>query len=284
MAYYRAKTLQEDLVKAGPIPYSIVRATQFMEFIAPRWTGRRTATWCACRHPDPAISSAEVAAAVAETAAGAPAAGTLDIGGPEVFTLDELGSVTLAATGDHRHVVTDDTAGLFALVKGDALLAPAGAQLASTHYRDWLRGVDGRLRSGQEPAGSTRIHRSARAEAGVAPRAVRRHLGPIRVEPPALARVRDHRVPARGDQEADSRTPRAGDPFDEAEYEMYPPVLKSRTASTAPTSASSATAHSASPARTSRRASGPRPTTGRLRRAGRPVLLHRPRPGPAPVV
>ena len=141
MAYYRAKTLQEDLVKAGPIPYSIVRATQFMEFVGPAmdWTTdgdvvRLPAT------PIQPISSAEVAAAVAETAAGAPLRGTLDIGGPEVFTLDELGRITLAATGDHRHVVTDDTAGLFALVKGDALLAPAGAQLASTHYRDWLRG------------------------------------------------------------------------------------------------------------------------------------------------
>ena len=141
MAYYRAKTVQEDLVKAGPIPYSIVRATQFMEFVGPTmdWTTdgdvvRLPAT------PIQPISSVDVAAAVAETAAGTPLRGTLDIGGPEVFTLDELGRITLAATGDHRHVVTDDTAGLFALVKGDALLAPAGAHLASTHYRDWLRG------------------------------------------------------------------------------------------------------------------------------------------------
>ena len=139
MAYYRAKTLQEELVKAGPIPYSIVRATQFMEFVGPAmdWTTdgdvvRLPAT------PIQPISSAEVAATVAETAAGAPLQGTLNIGGPEVFTLDELGRITLAATGDHRHVVTDDTAGLFALVKGDALLAPADARLASTHYRDWL--------------------------------------------------------------------------------------------------------------------------------------------------
>ena len=139
MAYYRAKTLQEELVKAGPIPYSIVRATQFMEFVGPAmdWTTdgdvvRLPAT------PIQPISSADVATAVAETAAGAPLQGTRNIGGPEVFTLDELGRITLAATGDHRHVVTDDTAGLFALVKGDALLAPSDAHLASTHYRDWL--------------------------------------------------------------------------------------------------------------------------------------------------
>ncbi|HVV24590.1 MAG TPA: NAD(P)H-binding protein [Pseudonocardiaceae bacterium] len=140
MAYYRAKTLQEDLVKNGPIPYSIVRATQFMEFVAPAmdWTTdgdvvRLPAT------PIQPISSAEVAAVVAEVAAGAPLNGTRDIAGPDVFTLDELGRITLEATGDHRHVVTDPTAGLFALAKGDVLIASDGAHLATTHYRDWLR-------------------------------------------------------------------------------------------------------------------------------------------------
>ena len=140
LAYYRAKVLQEDLVKAGPIPYSIVRATQFMEFVAPTmdWTTdgevvRLPAT------PIQPISSAEVAAAVAEVAAGAPLRGIRNIAGPEVFRLDELGRITLEATGDNRHVTTDETAGLFAAVKGDVLTAPDDAQLAGTHYRDWLR-------------------------------------------------------------------------------------------------------------------------------------------------
>jgi uncharacterized protein YbjT (DUF2867 family) len=139
MAYYQAKTLQEDLVKAGPIPYSIVRATQFMEFVAPAmdWTTdgdvvRLPAT------PIQPISSAEVAAAVAEVAAGAPLRGTRNIAGPETFTLDDLGRITLEVTGDKRHVVTDETAGLFALVKGDVLTAPEGARLAGTRFRDWL--------------------------------------------------------------------------------------------------------------------------------------------------
>lgn len=140
LAYYRAKTLQENLVKAGPIPYSIVRATQFMEFVAPTmdWTTdgdvvRLPAT------PIQPISSAEVAAAVADVAVGAPLRGTRNIAGPDVFTLDELGRITLEATGDHRHVVIDRTAGLFALVEGDVLTAPEGAHLTGTHYRDWLR-------------------------------------------------------------------------------------------------------------------------------------------------
>ncbi|HEY1972437.1 MAG TPA: LysR family transcriptional regulator, partial [Pseudonocardia sp.] len=140
MAYYRAKTLQEDLVKAAPIPYSIVRATQFMEFVGPTmdWTTdgdvvRLPAT------PIQPIASAEVAAAVAEAAAGTPLRGTREIGGPEVFTLDELGRIMLEVTGDNRRVVTDETAGLFAVVKGDVLTTSPGAHLASTHFRDWLR-------------------------------------------------------------------------------------------------------------------------------------------------
>lgn len=139
LVYYQAKVLQEDLVKAGPIPYSIVRATQFMEFVAP--TMDFTTEGDVVRlpvTPIQPISAAEVAAAVAETAAGTPLQGTRNIGGPDVFTLDELGRITLAATGDKRHVVTDDTAGLFAAVKGDVLTAPQGAHLAATHYRDWL--------------------------------------------------------------------------------------------------------------------------------------------------
>jgi len=140
VAYYQAKTLQEDLVKAGPIPFSIVRATQFMEFIesALDWTSdgdvvRLPAT------PIQPISSAEVAAAVAEVAAGTPLLGTRNIAGPEVFTLDELGRIVLEATGDKRRVVTDDTAGMFAAFKGDVLTAPGDARLATTHFRDWLR-------------------------------------------------------------------------------------------------------------------------------------------------
>ncbi|MBL7497148.1 NAD(P)H-binding protein [Frankia sp. CNm7] len=140
VVYYRAKTLQEDLIKAGPIPYTIVRATQFMEFVPSvlGWTTdgdvvRLPAT------PIQPIASAEVADAVAEAAAGAPLGGTRDVGGPEVFPLDELGRITLAATGDGRSVVTDATAGMFAAFKGDMLTTGEGAHLATTHYRDWLR-------------------------------------------------------------------------------------------------------------------------------------------------
>ncbi|MFX0577719.1 SDR family oxidoreductase [Nocardia nepalensis] len=140
LVYYQAKTLQEDLVKAGPIPYSIVHATQFMEFVvaALEWTTDGDAVRLPSTPIQP-ISAAEVAAAVAEVAAGPPLRGTRSIAGPEIFTLDEAGRIALAAKGDRRHVVTDETAGLFAAVKGDALIAPDGTRLGTTRFRDWLR-------------------------------------------------------------------------------------------------------------------------------------------------
>lgn len=61
------------------------------------------------------------------------------VDGPDVFTLDELGRITLAARQDDRTVVTDDQAGMFAVVDGDVLTGGPDARLAPTHYRDWLR-------------------------------------------------------------------------------------------------------------------------------------------------
>ncbi|KQX64280.1 MULTISPECIES: SDR family oxidoreductase [unclassified Streptomyces] len=137
--YYRAKVLQEDILKAGSVPYSIVRATQFMEFMDAvlSWTAdgdtvRLPAT------PIQPIAAADVARLVAETAAGEPLNGVLDIAGPDRYPLDELGRLTLAAKSDARTVVTDDSAGMFAAVDGDVLTAPSGARIAPTHYTDWL--------------------------------------------------------------------------------------------------------------------------------------------------
>ncbi|GAA2895677.1 LysR family transcriptional regulator [Actinoplanes cyaneus] len=139
LVYYQAKVLQEDTLKAGPIPWSIVRATQFFEFVGAvlSWTTdggtvRLPAT------PIQPMASADVAAAVAEVCAGAPLNATRDVAGPEVFTLDELGRVFLAAKDDERTVVVDPAAGMFAAVKGDAIIAGPGAHLATTTYREFL--------------------------------------------------------------------------------------------------------------------------------------------------
>lgn len=137
--YYRAKTLQEDLLKAGPVPYTIVRSTQFFEFVdaVMSWTSDESAVRLPATPVQP-IAAADIAAAVADAAASAPLQGTRDVAGPEVFALDELGRITLAAHGDPRPVVTDDAAGMFAAVKGDALVPKGEAVVAKTTYREWL--------------------------------------------------------------------------------------------------------------------------------------------------
>lgn len=138
--YYRAKTLQENILRQGSVPYSIVRATQFMEFMdaVMSWTADGD-TVRLPRTPLQPIAAADVAAAVADVTAGTPLGGVLDIAGPDVFPLDELGRLTLAAKGDKRSVVTDDTAGMFAAVTGDVLTPGDGARIAPTRYTDWLR-------------------------------------------------------------------------------------------------------------------------------------------------
>jgi uncharacterized protein YbjT (DUF2867 family) len=139
LAYYRAKVLQEKILKAGPVPYSIVRATQFFEFVDAMlsWTADGDTVRLPATPVQP-IAAADVAQAVADVSAGAPLLGVRDIAGPEVFPLDELGRITLAARGDRRTVVTDDTAGMFAAVPGDVLTAKDGAVIAKTTYREWL--------------------------------------------------------------------------------------------------------------------------------------------------
>ncbi|MFJ5679791.1 SDR family oxidoreductase [Streptomyces sp. NPDC093097] len=136
--YYRAKALQEKILAAGPIPYSIVRATQFMDFMDAvlSWTADADTVRLPATPIQP-IASKDVADAVAEVTAGAPLNGIRNIAGPEVFTLDELGRITLSHKGDSRTVVTDPTAGMFAAVKGD-VLTDKNAHLAPTHYADWL--------------------------------------------------------------------------------------------------------------------------------------------------
>ncbi|GIM91122.1 SDR family oxidoreductase [Paractinoplanes toevensis] len=139
LVYYRAKVLQEDILKAGPIPYSVVRVTQFFEFIGSvlKWTADDKTVRLPSTLIQP-MAAAEVARAVADVSVGSPLMGTRSYAGPEVFALDELGRLTLAAQGDQREVVTDNTAGMFAAAKGDALIAKEGTVIEKTSYREWL--------------------------------------------------------------------------------------------------------------------------------------------------
>ncbi|MFI1225002.1 MULTISPECIES: SDR family oxidoreductase [unclassified Streptomyces] len=137
--YYRAKTLQEDILKSGPVPYSIVRATQFMEFIDAvlSWTADGDTVRLPRTRLQP-VAAADVAATVAEVASGPPLRGTVELAGPDAYPLDELGRITLRARGDSRSVTTDDTAGMFGAVKGDVLTPNGEARIAPTGYADWL--------------------------------------------------------------------------------------------------------------------------------------------------
>jgi uncharacterized protein YbjT (DUF2867 family) len=140
LVYYRAKALQEDLLRHGPTPYSIVRATQFFEFMEP--TMSMTSDASTVRLPATRIqpiAAADVVDAVVEVATGAPLNGIRYVAGPDVFRLDELGRVTLAAHHDSRTVITDDRASVFAGVTGDVLTAGPDAHLAPTHYQDWIQ-------------------------------------------------------------------------------------------------------------------------------------------------
>lgn len=140
VAYYQAKLLQEQLLQAGPIPYSVVRTTQFMEFVdvIMSWTTEGDVVRLPTTLLQP-VAAADVVDALADVATGAPLGGILNVAGPDVVALDELGRRTLQARPDGRHVVTDASAGLYAAVPRDAIVAPPGSpRIAATSYRDFL--------------------------------------------------------------------------------------------------------------------------------------------------
>ena len=138
--YYRAKLAQEEAVKGAAIPYTILRATQFFEFIgriADSSTDGETV-----RLPPVLVQPAaadDVAAALAEIAVSAPVNGTVELGGPERFRLDELARRVLGANRDPRRVKADPDARYFGAVLDDHSLVPgANPRVAPTRFEDWL--------------------------------------------------------------------------------------------------------------------------------------------------
>lgn len=138
--YFRAKMAQETLIRAGSIPFTIVRATQFFEFlggIAESSAEGRTVRLTLARI-QPMLSD-DVAAALAEIALGPPVDGMVEIAGPEAFPLDALVRRVLAAAGDEREVVTDPKAPYFGVVLEERSLLPGPeARLAPTGIDAWL--------------------------------------------------------------------------------------------------------------------------------------------------
>lgn len=139
--YMRAKVTQENLIKDSKIPYTILRATQFFEFlsgIAESGTDGQTI------HLSPAlvqpIAADDVAAALTDITVGAPLNGTIEVAGPDKFRLDQLVQQFLSANNDTREVVTDIHARYFGVELNDHSLTPAGDKphIGSTNFEQWL--------------------------------------------------------------------------------------------------------------------------------------------------
>jgi uncharacterized protein YbjT (DUF2867 family) len=139
--YFRAKITQENLIKGSSIPYSIVRATQFFEFV--KGIADFSTLGNTVRLPSVLIqpmAAGDVASAVGKVAMGAPVNGTVEVGGPEKFRLDELVRQGLAAWNDPREVVADPHASYYGVQVSERTLIPDdGAQLSQTRFADWLK-------------------------------------------------------------------------------------------------------------------------------------------------
>jgi uncharacterized protein YbjT (DUF2867 family) len=138
--YFRAKMAQENLIKASKVPYSIVRATQFFEFvkgIAQAATeGQTVRLPPALMQP---IVSDDVAAALADVAINAPVNGMIEVAGPEPIRQDELVRRFLSANKDARKVVTDVHARYYGIELNDQSLTPGDKpRLGPTRFEDWL--------------------------------------------------------------------------------------------------------------------------------------------------
>ncbi len=139
--YLRAKFAQEKLIKESAIPYSIVRATQFFEFvirIADSATEGNTVRLPPVRFQP--IAAADVASAVAKVAMGSPLNRVVEVAGPKEYSFDELIRLGLSARNDPRKVIADPHARYFGTELSEHSLVPGdNAQLADTRFEDWLR-------------------------------------------------------------------------------------------------------------------------------------------------
>jgi uncharacterized protein YbjT (DUF2867 family) len=151
--YFRAKIAQEKLIKSSPIPYSIVHATQFFEFIK----GIADVSVVGGKvHLPPVffqpIAADDVASAVGRVAVGQPINGTVEIGGPEQFRLDELVRRRLAQLNDPREVIADSNARYAGAKIGERTLLPGkDARLGETRFETWVAQVAGAGENPQAP-------------------------------------------------------------------------------------------------------------------------------------
>jgi uncharacterized protein YbjT (DUF2867 family) len=140
--YLRAKVVQEELIAKSPIPYSIVRATQFFEFV--RGIADAATEGGTVRMPSALfqpMAGDEVAREVARVAPEAPSNGRTEIAGPEAYPMDAFFRETLAGWNDPREVVSDPHARYFGTELAERSLLPGeGATLSAVRYREWSGG------------------------------------------------------------------------------------------------------------------------------------------------
>jgi uncharacterized protein YbjT (DUF2867 family) len=138
--YFRGKIAQENLINESSIPYSIVRATQFFEFvkgIADEATDGNTIRLAPVLIQP--MAADDVAGAVGRTAVGPPVNGIVEVAGPEQFRLDDLIKVALKERKDSREVVADPEARYFGALLSERTLVPdEGATLGEIRFEDWL--------------------------------------------------------------------------------------------------------------------------------------------------
>ena len=139
--YMRAKVAQEKLIKKGSIPYSIVHATQFFEFV--KRIADEATTGNSVRIPPvlfQPIAANDVVSALLKVATNSPLKGAIEIAGPEQFRFDEVIRQQLRALSDPRQVVADPHARYFGAEMSENSLVPIGdAQLGETHFENWLK-------------------------------------------------------------------------------------------------------------------------------------------------
>jgi uncharacterized protein YbjT (DUF2867 family) len=138
--YFRAKKLQEDLTKASGLPYSILRSTQFFEFLAAVVQDGETQDVVISPAEVQPISAMDLAEALADLATDEALNRTIEIAGPERFRLPDLAIEVLTALEDSRRVVANRRAPYFgAELQDDSLLPGPDARIASLRFEDWLR-------------------------------------------------------------------------------------------------------------------------------------------------
>lgn len=139
--YFRAKMAQENLIKNGKIPYTILRATQFFEFVGA--IAQSAADGQTVKLP-PAlfqpVAAEDVAAALADIALKKPINGTIELAGPDLIPMDEIVRQFFKANGDARKVITDPKARYFGLELNDHSLTPGKhPRIGQHHFDDWLK-------------------------------------------------------------------------------------------------------------------------------------------------